>query len=113
MILEGWRHAISAEQYAAVQYDCASAAVATKIRRLAKKAQLSPPEVIAVAQRTGEEIRAIAPDPEVGEPAPRHQTSKHAPGVGDDPPDERALRLVPAAPPASTIREAPDWAGAG
>lgn len=74
MILEGWRDAIWAEQYAAVQYDCAGGAVAAKIRRLANKAQLSPPEFIAAAQRTAEEIRSIGPDPVADEPAPAPQT---------------------------------------
>jgi len=43
MILEGWRDALWAEQYAAVQYDCANAAAAAKIRRIAKRSQLGPP----------------------------------------------------------------------
>ncbi len=45
MILEGWRDAIWAEQYAAVQYDCANDVAAAKIRRIAKRVQLGPPKV--------------------------------------------------------------------
>ena len=70
MILEGWRDAIWAEQYSAIQYDCASAAAVAKIRRLAKKECLTPPTFIAAAQRTADEIRSITPDPDVDEPAP-------------------------------------------
>jgi hypothetical protein len=108
MILEGWRDAIWAEQYAAVQYDCASAAVAARIRRLAKREHLVPPKFIAVAQRTAEEIRFITPDPEIIEPAPEPDAS--APelvGGTDDRLGGRRLQLVP--PPAlpPRISEAP------
>ena len=107
MILEGWRDAIWAEQYAAVQYDCASAAVAAKIRRIAKKAQLSSPRFIAAAQRTAEEIRSTTPDPELDAPAPVPvATAPEHEGRSDDEPDGRQLQLVPAARPGPTVREA-------
>ena len=51
LILEGWRDAIWAEQYAAIHYDCASAAAVAKIRRIAKRARLSAPELSAAVQR--------------------------------------------------------------
>jgi hypothetical protein len=63
MILEGWRDAIWSEQYAGVQYDCASTAVAARIARLAEKEHEIPPKFIAAAQRTAEEIHSIAPAP--------------------------------------------------
>ena len=50
MILEGWRDAILAGQYAAVLYDCASESVARWISRLAKKARLTRSEFTAVVQ---------------------------------------------------------------
>jgi hypothetical protein len=108
MILEGWRDAIWAEQYAAVKYDCASAAAAAKIRRIAKRAQLRPPEFVAAVQRTAEETRLIGRDPDVDEPT-------RTPGERGQPPQVdsehrtagRELQLVPAPPPAPRIGEAP------
>jgi hypothetical protein len=108
MILEGWRDAIWAEQYAAVQYDCANAAAAAKIRRIATRAQLSPPKFIAAAQRTADEIRSIGPDPAVDEPAPATPASAPQPEGGSDGlSDGRQLRLVPAAASAQVSRAAP------
>jgi hypothetical protein len=108
MILEGWHEAIWTEQYASVQYDCASAAAAAKIRRLARKERLTPPKFIAAAQSTAEEIRAITPDPEVDEPAPVPLAS--APESNDGASERSHTRqLQPAAPPSPPpgIREAP------
>jgi hypothetical protein len=97
MILEGWRDAIWAEQYAGVQYDCANAAAAAKIRRVAKRVQLGPPKFIAAAQPTADEIRTIGPDLVVDEPAPVTRASAPGPEAGSE---GRQLRLVPAAAPA-------------
>jgi len=108
MILEGWRDAIWAGQYAAVKYDCASAAAVAKIRRIANRAQFSAPEFIAAAQRSAEETWLIGPDPEVDEPAPTALATVKAEEVAvDDRSDERQLQLAP--PPArpATIAEPP------
>ncbi|MDE3129880.1 MAG: hypothetical protein KGL16_01905, partial [Acidobacteriota bacterium] len=92
MILEGWRDAILAGQYAAVQYDCGSDAAVARIRRVAKRARLSPPEFIAAAQRSADEIRSIAPDPDVDEAAAAPQNSAQGPAGGtDDRADGRQL----------------------
>lgn len=107
MILEGWRDAIWSDRYAAIQYDCANAAVAARIARLAKKEHLSPPKFIAAPQRTAEEIRSITPDPEVEEPAPGDVTA-HAPElVTDDQSGGPQLQLVPPPAPSPRISEAP------
>jgi hypothetical protein len=107
MILEGWGDAIWAEQYAAVKYDCASAAAAAKIRRIAKRAQLSPPEFVAALQRGAEEIRSIVPDPAVDEPAPMPDPSAREPDAQTDRgPDGPQLQLVPPAQP-ERITESP------
>jgi hypothetical protein len=104
MILEGWRDAIWAEQYEGVQYDCANAAAAAKIRRIAKRAQLGPPKFIAAAQRTADEIRSISPDPAVDGPAPVTPASAAEPEGRND---GRQQRLVPAAAPAPVSPAAP------
>jgi hypothetical protein len=108
MILEGWRDAIWAEQYVAVKYDRASAAAATKIRRIAKRAQLTPPGFIASVQRTAEETRSIGPDPDVDELArvpdeggKPHQVDSEDRTTAPEP------QLVPPPAPAPRIREAP------
>ena len=108
MILEGWRDAVLSGRYAAVQYDCASAAVAARIRRLAKKAHLSPPKFIAAAQRTAEEIRSIAPDPDVDElAAVTHPSAPEFEAGADGPFEGRQLLLVPPPAPPPRVREAP------
>lgn len=108
MILEGWRDAIWAGQYAAVQYDCGSDAAAARIRRVAKRARLSPPEFIVAAQRSADEIRSIAPDPDVDESAAGPQESAQEPDVGtEDRAAGRQLQLVPTAAPPPSIREPP------
>jgi hypothetical protein len=106
MILEGWRGAIWSEQYAAVQYDCANAAVAARMTRLAKKARLGPPEFIAAAQRTAEEIRSITPVPEVDEAAPV-DAAADAPEAGtSNGSDQRQMHLAPPPATPTTIRAA-------
>jgi hypothetical protein len=108
MILAGWRDAIWAEQYAAVQYDCVSAAAAAKIRRIAKRAQLGPPSFIAAAQRTADEIRSIGPDPAVDERALESDATVNAGGVAvDQRSDERQSQLVRPEVPTASIQEMP------
>ena len=108
MILEGWRDAIWAEQYAAIQYDCASAAAVAKIRRLAKKERLTPPTFIVAAQRTADEIRSIIPDPDIDETAVVPDASAPAAVVPiDAQSSERHLQVVPAPAPPPTVKEAP------
>ena len=108
MILEGWRDAVWAEQYAAIQYDCASQAAVAKIRRLAKRERLTPPTFIAAAQATADEIRSITPDQEFDEPAAVPDASAAEDEVGtDSQPNEPRLQVVrPPAPP-PRIEEAP------
>jgi hypothetical protein len=55
-ILEGWRDAVHAGQYARIRYDCTSASVAQRIKRLADKAWLRSPKFVAAARLTGDEI---------------------------------------------------------
>ena len=107
MILEGWRDAIWADQYAAVQYDCASPAAVAKIRRLAKKERLTPPKFIAAAQRTADEIRSITPDPDLDEPARVPDASTTEAEVGSDwQSDEPRFQVVPAPSVPPRIKEA-------
>jgi hypothetical protein len=104
MILEGWRDAIWVEQYDGVQYDCANAAAAAKIRRIAKRAQLSPPKFIAAAQRTADEIRSISPDPAVDEPASVTPARAPEPETADGQSDGRQVQIVPTVAPAPVNR---------
>lgn len=60
-ILEGWRDAIWSGHYSAVRYDCASASVAARIKRLAEKVHLTGPAFMAAPQTTVEEISALSP----------------------------------------------------
>lgn len=60
LILEGWRDALIAERYAGVLYDCANAAVARSIGRLAQKVGLRSPGFAATVQKTAEEIAALS-----------------------------------------------------
>jgi len=107
MILEGWRDAIWADQYAAVQYDCASPAAVAKIRRLAEKERLTPPKFIAAAQRTADEIRSITPDPDLDEPARVPDASTTEAEVGSDwQSDEPRFQVVPAPSVPPRIKEA-------
>jgi hypothetical protein len=108
MILEGWREAIWADQYAAVQYDCASAAAVAKIRRLAKKERLTSPTFIVAAQATADEIRSITPDRDVDEPASVPDASAIEAQTGTDgQPNEPQLHVVPAPERPPRIEEAP------
>jgi hypothetical protein len=61
MILEGWRDGILSGRYAAVHYHCASASVAHRISRLAKKVRLTGPAFDAAVQMSAEEIAALSP----------------------------------------------------
>jgi hypothetical protein len=70
LILEGWRDAVLSGRYIAVQYDCASAPVAARMARLAKKVHFTHPEFIARVQARADEIAAIAPATELEDPAP-------------------------------------------
>jgi len=100
MILEGWRDAISADQYAAVQYDCASAGAVAKIRRLAKKERLTPPEFIAAMQTAADEIRSITAVSDIDKLSPVPDASAAEAEVGTDgqePPPR--FTEAPAAPP--------------
>jgi hypothetical protein len=108
MILEGWRDAIWAEQYAAIQYDCASAAAVAKIRRLAKKERLTPPTFIVAARRTADEIRSITPDPDIDDTAAVPDASAPAAVVPtDEESNERQPQLVPAPVPSPMVTETP------
>jgi hypothetical protein len=109
MILEGWRDAIWSEQYAGIQYDCASTAAVAKIRRLAKKERLTPPTFIAAAQRTGDEIRSMTPDPDVDEPGTVPDASSPKAVVATDGrSNERQIQVVaPPAPPPRIIEAPP------
>jgi hypothetical protein len=60
-VLEGWRDAVYAGQYAAVLYDCANDSVAHWISRLAAKARLTRSEFTVVIQARAEEIGTLAP----------------------------------------------------
>jgi hypothetical protein len=60
LMLEGWRDAVHGGRYAGVRYDCASASVASWIRRLAKKVWLTPPDFSVIVQTTAEEIATLA-----------------------------------------------------
>jgi hypothetical protein len=55
-ILEGWQAAVDAGRYASIRYDCASASVAQRIKRLADKVWLRSPKFVAAAQLKGQEI---------------------------------------------------------
>ena len=64
-ILEAWQSAVQSGRYSGVRYDCASASVAQRIKRLANKLWLRSPEFVAAAQLTRDEIlELIAEDPE-------------------------------------------------
>ena len=63
-ILEGWRDAIRAGRYAAVQYDCASAENATRITKLAEQVGLDDPVFHAIAQMSLADAAAVKPLPE-------------------------------------------------
>jgi hypothetical protein len=64
-ILEGWQYAVQSGRYASLRYDCSSASVAQRIRRLADKIWLRGPEFLAAAQLTRDEIVELAAaDPE-------------------------------------------------
>ena len=60
LMLEGWRDAVHGGRYAGVRYDCASASVASWIRRLAKKVWLTAPDFSVIVQTTAEEIATLA-----------------------------------------------------
>lgn len=60
LMLEAWRDAVHGGHYAGVRYDCASAAVARWISRLAKKVWLAPPDFSVIVQTTAEQIASLA-----------------------------------------------------
>lgn len=71
-ILEGWRDAVDAGRYASIRYDCASASVAQRMKRLADKLWLRGPKFLAAAQLTGDEIiELICADQQPVEPSSR------------------------------------------
>ncbi len=64
-ILEAWQSAVHSGRYSGVRYDCASASVAQRIKRLADKLWLRSPEFFAAAQLNRDDIlELIAEDPE-------------------------------------------------
>ncbi len=60
-VLEGWQAAITAGQYARVQYDCSSAALARELTQLAAQIGLASPQFLAVPQTPLEQITQLPP----------------------------------------------------
>ncbi|MDQ6816771.1 MAG: hypothetical protein M3018_05105, partial [Actinomycetota bacterium] len=108
LILEGWRDAVLSGRYIAVQYDCASAPVAARMARLAKKVHFTRPEFITRVQARGDEIAAIAQETEIEDPAPTPHAMVDSPEDGTaDGLDGRRLQLVLPPAPSTAIKHAP------
>jgi hypothetical protein len=120
MILEGWRDAIWSGRYAGVHYDCATGSVARWIGRLGTKVWLTPSEITAAVQMTGDKIAALphaAADDEVAADDPAGATNM-APMPVDEikstsvrqPLSPAPVRTVPDEPPPTPPTETPEAA---
>jgi hypothetical protein len=108
LILEGWRDAVLSGRYIAVQYDCASAPVAARMARLAKKVHFTRPEFITRVQARADEIAAIAQATEIEDPAPAPPATADSPeGWTADGLDGRQWQLGPPPGPSTAIKNAP------
>jgi hypothetical protein len=61
LVLEGWHAAIDAGQYARVQYDCSSPALARQLTQIAAQIGLASPQFRAVEQTPPEQIAQLLP----------------------------------------------------